>query len=53
MMCCDSTEYTREEINGKCKMCGQPTVNGYAYEICGYSPLVCNTCGWKPCDGSC
>lgn len=22
-------------------------------ECCGYSPKVCEKCGWAPCDGSC
>lgn len=52
-MCCDSSGYKKEEINGKCKDCGQPTVNGNAYECCGYSPQECKTCDWRPCDGSC
>lgn len=52
-MCCDGTEYNNEDINGKCKACGQPTVDGSAFESCGYSPTECTTCGWSPCDGAC
>ena len=52
-MCCDSTDYTENMINGKCEKCGEPTVDGDAYEQCGYSPTICNECGYAPCDGSC
>jgi len=52
-MCCDSTEYKKEQINGKCLTCGEPTVDGNAYECCGYSPDKCETCGGNSCDGSC
>lgn len=53
MTCCASTEYRCEEINGKCPECDEPTVDGDAYEQCSYSPKQCETCGWRPCDGSC
>jgi len=52
-MCCDTTNYALSEINGNCFDCGQPTCNGSAYEACGYSPIMCDTCGYAPCDESC
>lgn len=52
-MCCESNGYTREQIDGECPECGEPTVDGDAFESCGYSPLQCKTCNSRPCDGSC
>lgn len=52
-MCCEPSGYTKEEINGVCPDCEEPTVDGYAYEKCAYSPVVCKTCGHAPCDLSC
>lgn len=53
MSCCDGWEYSDKEVNGVCKDCGMPTVGGHAQEGCHYSPVVCETCGWSPCDQSC
>ncbi len=52
-MCCEPSGYNEEEINGKCPSCGEDTVDGYAYECCGYSSCECKVCGHSPCDGSC
>lgn len=52
-MCCSASGYTKEEINGECEDCGEETINGNAYECCSYSPTLCNTCGYSPCDLSC
>ena len=52
-MCCEPSGYTKAEIDGECKECGEPTVDGEAYESCDYSPAECGVCGWSPCDGSC
>ena len=52
-MCCDGTGYNEEDINGEGPKCGEPTVDGEAYENCGYSPEDCETCGRSGCDGSC
>lgn len=52
-MCCEPSGFKKEEINGVCPDCGEPTVDGDAFECCGYSPVVCKTCGDAPCDGSC
>lgn len=51
-MCCDGWN-NEEEVNGTCPECGQPTVDGEASVGCNYSPIVCDTCGWAPCDDSC
>jgi hypothetical protein len=52
-MCCDPNDYKEEEINGECPDCGMDTVDGDAYDKCGYSPVECETCDWRPCDQSC
>ena len=52
MSCCDGMEGD-EKPNGRCIDCGELTIDGEAYESCGYSPVVCKTCGDAPCDGSC
>lgn len=41
------------EFNGECPDCGSDTVDGESIDICTYSPVICNTCGWAPCDESC
>ena len=53
-MCCgDKNEFKRDEINGECPVCGEPTVDGEAFEQCGWSQEECEHCGWSPCDQSC
>jgi len=52
-MCCEPSGYNEDEINGTCEDCSEPTVDGYAYYYCSYSPLECVTCGYRPCDLSC
>jgi len=53
MTCCDPTE--PEPAVGECPDCGEPVdEDGYiAIPNCSYSPLECDTCGWRPCDQSC
>ena len=53
MGCCAGSGYTREEVNGICPNCGTETIDGDAYEQCGYSEVACETCGWAPCNGAC
>lgn len=53
MSCCEPMDFKEEQINGKCPDCGSPTVDSQAFEQCGYSPVECETCNSKPCDGSC
>lgn len=50
-MCC--SPYDKEEPDGECPDCGAPTCGGVAVGGCTYSPVVCDTCEDKPCDGSC
>jgi len=51
--CSDGISSDVSEVNGICPDCGEPTVDGDSARGCGYSPLVCETCGDRPCDGSC
>lgn len=54
MGCCDGWHPEEGEgVNGVCPDCGEPTVDGYAAEGCYWSPKTCDTCGARPCDGSC
>lgn len=52
-MCCEPSGYNKNEINGECPKCQAETIDGDAYENCGYSETLCELCGWSPCDGSC
>lgn len=44
-----------EDPVGECPECGGPIdAYGDTTEVCCiYSPKICNTCGYSPCDGSC
>ena len=53
MPCYAGNGYTEDKINGVCPDCGEPTVDGEAYECCIYSYCECETCDYRPCDGSC
>lgn len=52
-MCSEGWCYSDKEVDGKCEECGESTVAGEAQSGCYYSPVECNTCGWRPCNGSC
>ena len=62
-MCCDGWSHTPDidegEAWGECPDCGTRVITNaddsdwYAASGCNYSPTVCETCGWKPCDDSC
>lgn len=54
-MCCDGWNIPVEpgDVEDECPDCGSDTVNGEAKAGCNYSPKVCDTCGWRPCDDSC
>jgi hypothetical protein len=52
-MCCEPIGFKESEIDGECPDCGTFTVDGEAFEQCAYSPILCKTCNWAPCDGSC
>lgn len=50
-MCCDGWETTAV---GECPDCGGDVdEDGAASDGCNYSPCDCETCGSRPCDGSC
>jgi hypothetical protein len=52
-MCCDPVNW-RSEVAGECVECGGPIdADGESTDICGYSPVECETCGTAPCDESC
>lgn len=54
MSCCDSWHLeSGEKPDGICPDCGGETLYGQAVEGCNYSPVICETCGDAPCDGSC
>lgn len=52
-MCCEGWYAEEEDIDGECPDCGEPTVGDEAAYGCPYSPVSCETCGARPCDGSC
>lgn len=52
-MCCEPSGLDKEDTDGECPECGQPTKDGQAIECCAYSPIACEKCNWRPCDGSC
>ena len=52
-MCCAGTDYNPSEIDGECPDCGEETVDGDAYYVCGYSEVICDTCGSAPCNDAC
>ena len=53
IMCCEAQGATGE-VNGECPECGEPTVDGEAVDVCGYSPDdPCPVCGSNPCSDYC
>lgn len=54
-MCCEPIGPSPQDTVGHCPDCeGEIDREGYSTEeCCGYSPEVCKTCGWSPCDQSC
>jgi len=43
-----------EDAKGNCPDCGAIVdADGVAVAGCGYSPEMCKTCHWSPCDWSC
>lgn len=55
MSCCEPWPAEPEATVGKCPACdGDVDEDGETTEEgCGYSPIECKTCNWKPCDQSC
>lgn len=53
-MCCAPCENDEPTV-GECPDCGGGVdKDGDTTETCCYySPTVCETCGWSPCDLSC
>jgi len=38
----------------ECPNCGGPVdIDGDSTDVCPYSDVQCEKCGWAPCDGSC
>ena len=52
-MCYAPKDEPEEDIDGVCKSCEKPTIEGRAFEMCGYSPEACKECGYSPCAGHC
>jgi hypothetical protein len=53
MMCCENRNYGAKKV-GDCPECGADVdEDGNALEQCAHSPIMCKTCGYAPCDGSC
>ena len=51
--CSDGWSSEESEVNGECPDCGKETVDGTVASGCNYSPVICKTCGYPPCDLSC
>ena len=51
--CCEGWSSDEKDVDGECPDCGMQTVDGVAACGCDYSPVLCETCGYAPCDGSC
>lgn len=54
-MCCEPIAGDPDATVGTCKYCDSTVdIQGYCTEeSCGYSPVACDYCHWKPCDQSC
>lgn len=52
-MCSENTGYTQKDINGRCEECGEPTVDGDAYDQCAFCSTECKECGHAPCTERC
>lgn len=55
MCCSDIWDYRKrpDEPDDECPECGEPLYDGEPGSSCTYSPEVCRTCHYAPCDGSC
>ncbi len=52
-MCCDPCGSEKPMVD-VCPDCGMPVdEEGYTGDACVYSPKICRTCGWAPCDQYC
>lgn len=54
-MCCEPIGGSPADTVGACKDCGMSVdkEGDTTEEGCFYSPVCCDTCGYKPCDQSC
>ena len=52
-MCSDGWNYNKSEIDGECSSCGIETCEGHSKEGCYWSGVLCEDCGYAPCDESC
>lgn len=50
---CDGWGCYESEVTGRCPECDIETIDGEAAHGCNWSPVDCEACGSKPCDGSC
>jgi hypothetical protein len=51
--CCDGDRSLVKEVTDQCSDCGEPLVDGDPAYGCSYSPVECDTCGWRPCSQFC
>lgn len=51
--CADGWNSYGREVTGLCPDCEGPVIDEQAAAGCFYSPVYCETCGSRPCDGSC
>lgn len=52
-MCCEPMNYGSTVV-GECEECGSKIdSDGDSVDVCYYSPVDCEECGYAPCDGSC
>jgi len=58
-MCCVNSRTVKEQEvarTGKCPECDNDIDNDgdtVEHDDCSYSPLLCDKCGYRPCDQSC
>jgi len=51
-MCCEPLNSNKAV--GECFECGSPIdSDGESTDICAYSEVECDVCGYAPCDDSC
>ena len=54
MMSCCEPQGSELPEHHDCPDCGEPVdINGDALEVCGFSPVECDTCGVAICDQGC
>jgi len=55
MSCADPCERDSANTVGNCPDCGNPVDSDgdTTEDVCSYSPVCCDTCGYQPCDQYC